>query len=141
MKDSGVGRAIFDDINLNFLTEASKELNKSKISHLNICSAEEEFISLYLCFFFNNKLYFFISGFDSKYEDFSLGAVHLKEIIDYCFENNIEEFDFLRGEDEYKYRFHPQSRHTLRTLLWRKSRFNVFWKALFKLSQAIKKSL
>jgi CelD/BcsL family acetyltransferase involved in cellulose biosynthesis len=132
--------SFFDsDTNLNFLTEVSDKLTESGISNFISYSVGNEPISFYLCFLYHKRLYFFISGFNSKYENLSPGAVHLKAIIDYCFENNINEFDFLRGEDEYKYKFHPQARHTIRTLLFRVTRLNFLWKILFKFYQIIKK--
>ena len=109
------------ETNYKFLSDLVKEFNKSNITHLSYCLCRNEIISLYLCFCHFNKLYFFISGFDTKYESYSLGSIHLFKIIEYCFKNNIAKFDFLRGSDKYKYRYHPKETSTRRIIIWRKS--------------------
>ncbi len=113
-------------VNYNFLSMLTDELNTGR--NLLVCSMEidNDLISIFLCFIHQKVLYFFISGFDNKYINYSPGSVHLKKIIDYCFENDIKEFDFLRGDDNYKFRFHPEVKRLDRYIIFnKKSIFNL----------------
>ena len=120
------------ETNYKFLSSLVKEFNKSNITHLSHCLCNDETISLYLCFRHFNKLYFFISGFNTKYESYSLGSIHLFKTIEYCFKNNIAKFDFLRGIDKYKYRYHPEETSTKRSIIWRKSFMGRIWRVVFQ---------
>jgi CelD/BcsL family acetyltransferase involved in cellulose biosynthesis len=75
------------------------------------------FPSIFLCFLFNNKLSYFLSGYDPEFEKYSIGAIHLKYLIDFSFENKFSSFDFLRGDDEYKKRWHPEKSYSKRIIL------------------------
>ena len=46
--------------------------------------------------------------------ELSPGWVLLAYVIQWCCENGRYEFDFMRGDEEYKYRFGGVSRHVMR---------------------------
>jgi CelD/BcsL family acetyltransferase involved in cellulose biosynthesis len=134
--------SFFDlDNNEEFFKDIALQFNQNSLLFLNSCIINDEAASFYLGFLFHNKFYFFISGFSSKYVNLSVGTIHLKKIIDFCFDNQILEFDFMRGEDNYKYRFHPETRYTKRIIIIRKSRISIFRNYLFNIYQSFKKYL
>jgi CelD/BcsL family acetyltransferase involved in cellulose biosynthesis len=140
---SQTGSISFFDLagNMDFIKDIVEQFSQKSILYLNSCIINNENASFYLCFLYQNRLYYFISGFNSKYDGFSIGTSHLNQIINFCFDNGISEFDFMRGEDEYKYRFHPEARYTQRTIIIRKSLFGVLHNIIFKIFQFIKKLL
>jgi len=103
--------------NISFIQQIVKEYNNSSFLLYSLCQIDNQTKSIYLCFLFNNKVYFYLSGFDLEFKKYSLGMVHLHKILEYCFNNNIYEFDFMRGSDDYKFRFHPEKRYLKRYLI------------------------
>ena len=67
-----------------------------------------------LCFDYKNKLWGYNSGvnFDIKY--WSPGWVIMAYDIQWCCENGRYEFDFMRGDEEYKYRMGGVNRFVMR---------------------------
>jgi CelD/BcsL family acetyltransferase involved in cellulose biosynthesis len=59
----------------------------------------------YLNFDYDNHIWVYNSGYSLKYRDLSTGWVLLAHLIQWAIENRREEFDFLRGDEDYKYRF------------------------------------
>lgn len=57
-----------------------------------------------LCFDYKNKLWGYNSGVSRDYMDLSPGWVIMGHTIQWCCENGRTEFDFMRGDEEYKYR-------------------------------------
>jgi CelD/BcsL family acetyltransferase involved in cellulose biosynthesis len=57
-----------------------------------------------LCFDYKNKLWGYNSGVSRDYMDLSPGWVIMGYDIQWCCENGRREFDFMRGDEEYKYR-------------------------------------
>jgi len=49
--------------------------------------------------------------------EFSPGWVLLGHVIEWCCQNNRHEFDFMRGDEEYKYRFGAENAHVMRALI------------------------
>ena len=75
--------------------------------------------SLYI-FKYGGKYYYYQSGFDPDWEKLSPGFL----LFSYCIENaiseGIKEFDFLQGEEEYKYLWTNKTRTNLNVKVYRK---------------------
>jgi CelD/BcsL family acetyltransferase involved in cellulose biosynthesis len=67
-----------------------------------------------LNFDYNGKLWGYNSGVSRSHMDLSPGWVLLAHIIQWCCENKRREFDFMRGDEEYKYRFGGVNRFVMR---------------------------
>jgi CelD/BcsL family acetyltransferase involved in cellulose biosynthesis len=67
-----------------------------------------------LNFDYKNKLWGYNSGVGREHMELSPGWVLLAHVIQWCCENGRYEFDFMRGDEEYKYRFGGVNRHVMR---------------------------
>ncbi len=67
-----------------------------------------------LNFDYKNKLWGYNSGVGREHMELSPGWVLLAHVIQWCCENNRYEFDFMRGDEEYKYRFGGVNRFVMR---------------------------
>jgi len=59
----------------------------------------------YLNFDYLNRIWVYNSGIDRRFMDLSAGWVLLGYLLQWANENKRTEFDFMRGDEEYKYRF------------------------------------
>jgi len=67
-----------------------------------------------LNFDYKNKLWGYNSGVGREHMELSPGWVLLAHVIQWCCENNRYEFDFMRGDEEYKYRFGGVNRFVMK---------------------------
>jgi len=67
-----------------------------------------------LNFDYKNKLWGYNSGVGREHMELSPGWVLLGHVIQWCCENGRYEFDFMRGDEEYKYRFGGVNRFVMR---------------------------
>jgi CelD/BcsL family acetyltransferase involved in cellulose biosynthesis len=67
-----------------------------------------------LNFDYRNKLWGYNSGVSRAHMELSPGWVLLAYTIQWCCENGRAEFDFMRGDEEYKYRFGGVNRFVMR---------------------------
>jgi CelD/BcsL family acetyltransferase involved in cellulose biosynthesis len=72
-----------------------------------------------LNFDYKNKLWGYNSGVGREHMELSPGWVLLSHVIQWCCENNRYEFDFMRGDEEYKYRFGGVNRFVMRAKVLR----------------------
>ncbi|MBI5351892.1 MAG: GNAT family N-acetyltransferase [Chloroflexi bacterium] len=86
---------------------------------LTFLEADGQRIAAALNFDYNNKLWGYNAGVDRAYMDLSPGWVLLTYILEWCCENKKTEFDFMRGDEEYKYRFGAVNQHVMRVRLTR----------------------
>ncbi len=59
----------------------------------------------YLNFDYSNRIWVYNSGIDRRFLELSPGWVLLGHLLQWANENKRLEFDFMRGDEEYKYRF------------------------------------
>ena len=67
-----------------------------------------------LNFDYQNKLWGYNSGVSREHMELSPGWVLLAHTIQWCCENGRYEFDFMRGDEEYKYRFGGVNKYVMR---------------------------
>jgi CelD/BcsL family acetyltransferase involved in cellulose biosynthesis len=67
-----------------------------------------------LNFDYGNKLWGYNAGVNRANMDLSPGWVLLSHMLKWCNENHRAEFDFMRGDEEYKYRFGAINRYVMR---------------------------
>ena len=72
-----------------------------------------------LNFDYKNKLWGYNSGVSREHMELSPGWVLLGQVIQWCCENGRYEFDFMRGDEEYKYRFGGVNRFVMRAVVTR----------------------
>ncbi len=75
----------------------------------------------YLNFHYLDRLWIYNSGIDRSFSEYSPGWVLLGNLLKWANENGIREFDFMRGDEEYKYRFGGVDRYVLRATLLREN--------------------
>lgn len=84
------------------------ELSKENWTRLYFMEIDNKKVSACIAFDYNNIRYLYNSGFDPDYQHLSCGlllnATSLKDSIEYKFDR----FDFLRGDESYKYHLGAQ---------------------------------
>jgi len=68
---------------------------------------------LYGCIF-NRKLYFLTSGRDINYLKYSVGQLHMMHVIKDAISRDLREFDFLQGDEPYKFYWTRSARKYMR---------------------------
>jgi CelD/BcsL family acetyltransferase involved in cellulose biosynthesis len=87
---------------------------------LAFLEADGQRIAAALNFDYNNKLWGYNAGVNRAFMDLSPGWVLLGYVLQWCCENKRTEFDFMRGDEEYKYRFGAVNQYVMRTKITRK---------------------
>jgi CelD/BcsL family acetyltransferase involved in cellulose biosynthesis len=86
---------------------------------LAFLEADGQRIAAALNFDYNNKLWGYNAGVNRAYMDLSPGWVLLSHVLQWACENKRFEFDFMRGDEEYKYRFGAVNQYVMRVKLTR----------------------
>ena len=76
-----------------------------------------EFAAGYLNADYLNRIWVYNSGLDRRFMEYSPGWVLLGHLLQWANENKRDELDFMRGDEEYKYRFGAVDRHIMRVTL------------------------
>ena len=88
---------------LTFHQNVIEELWKEEMIRFCFIKAEGKLIAGIYLLLYNNNVYYYQSGFDPAWRKLSPGTLLFYYCIRSSYENKKEEFDFLRGDEEYKY--------------------------------------
>jgi CelD/BcsL family acetyltransferase involved in cellulose biosynthesis len=97
-------------------------------------------------FRYKSKFYFYLSGFDPQYSKYGVANLLIEHAMSNCVQEGLTEFDFMRGAEEYKYRWNTLSRWNHKVVLIRKgflaasknSLYNHYWSYGNKLKYLLK---
>ncbi len=109
----------FDEEKKRFLTPQMRQFmrgvvhwaHQKGILHLAFLEIDGIKAAAYLAFDMLNRLWVYNSGIHPDFWDFSPGWVLVAYQIQWANENRREAFDFMRGDEEYKYRFGAVDRY------------------------------
>jgi predicted N-acyltransferase len=126
--DSFLGLMEHDEDKAGFLHDAMREQMKAIIhtAHKNgwlwlaFLEADGQRIAANLNFDYNNKLWGYNAGVNRDFMELSPGWVLLGHVLQWCCENKRSEFDFMRGDEDYKYRFGAVNQYVMRAKLTRR---------------------
>ncbi len=114
----------------SFFKEVFISFFKNNILALSFLKYNNEFISAAVCFDYAEKRQVYLPGFDTKYSNLYPGIVLTYYNIKEAIGKNYSEFDFLKGDEDYKKRFLGIKRKNYKLYLY-KSKFIFF---IFRLS-------
>lgn len=105
-----------------FLTQIMRSQMKAmihamfKAGHLQLAFMEVDGQKAagYLNFDYGGRIWVYNSGLDQGFRELSPGWVLLGHLLQWANEHGRREFDFMRGDEEYKYRFGAVNRHVMR---------------------------
>ncbi|MFC1782579.1 GNAT family N-acetyltransferase [Planctomycetota bacterium] len=96
----------------NFHFQVASRMSVISCLDLYYLKLENKIVSMLYGFNYNKKIYYYNSGFDIAYKDYAVGMLLIKNIFENCISHGIIEFDFLRGQSPYKFKFMPDKRNT-----------------------------
>jgi len=104
----------FDQQRVNFLESICMEYSKNGLLRIFVLRDSDKIVAYRLGFLHNNIYYDWNTSYDIAYKNMSVGILLCDYVVRYCFAEKIEEFDFLRGEEDYKKRFATGNRELLK---------------------------
>jgi CelD/BcsL family acetyltransferase involved in cellulose biosynthesis len=84
---------------------------------LSFLDISDQKAAAYLSFDYLDRIWVYNSGLDRRFMEVSPGWVLLAYLLRWANENNRTEFDFMRGNEDYKYRFGAVDRFVLRAVV------------------------
>lgn len=110
-----------------FHVSVAKKLFKKGFLILNAININEKIAAVIYGFKTDRCYYYYLSGFDQNYAKFSLGNVLVGLTVKEAIENGAKIFDFLRGNESYKYLWTDKEKRVYRVII---SRGTIVSKAL-----------
>jgi CelD/BcsL family acetyltransferase involved in cellulose biosynthesis len=85
-----------------------------------LCDSNEPISAIY-GLRYGNKHYYYQSGADTSWGKYSVGTVLLNLVIEKCFGDGLDEFDFLKGTEAYKASWMSRQRREHQIKMYRRS--------------------
>ncbi len=110
-----------------FLTQLMQDhiLNTTQLAmthgwlHLAFLKINAQKAAAYLSFQYDQRLWIYNSAWNLQFAQYSPGWILLAKIVQWGMENGINELDFMRGDESYKYKFGGVDRFVMQARLQR----------------------
>lgn len=121
MADSEEKKTFLQPARREFLGEMMRQASAEHRLELAFLEIQGEKAAGFVCFDESNRVWIYNSGIAEQWEELSPGWVLLARIIAQAIEEGRSAVDFMRGDEEYKYRFGAQDGAIERALIVRKA--------------------
>lgn len=91
--------------NRAFFTELAPVFHAAGYSDLSALRINGRIISAVFALKYKKNFFYWIPVFDPEFLKYSPGKVHIQMLLKKCFEEGYREFDFMRGDEPYKYKW------------------------------------
>jgi CelD/BcsL family acetyltransferase involved in cellulose biosynthesis len=98
----------------DFHREVASQLLEREILDLYRLDLNGRAVALLYCFAEKGRGYYYLGGFDPEYARYSVGTVLTAYAIQQSIARGHAVFDFLRGNEAYKYRWNVQEKRNYR---------------------------
>ena len=75
---------------------------------LSYYKVNDKIAGMSLNFTFNKRFYHYLSAFEAEFKQYSISRLLLYEVLQRCFKDDTEKFDFMLGEENYKHFWNPR---------------------------------
>ena len=94
-----------------FFLSLAEEFSRRGWLELGVLSFNSSEIAYLLCFNYNGTLYLYNAAYDTRYARLSPGIMAITMCLEDAIRRGIKRFEFLRGNEAYKYRFGAHDHH------------------------------
>jgi CelD/BcsL family acetyltransferase involved in cellulose biosynthesis len=119
VSSKGIASPFLNPEYLSFHREACEHLSRDSLARVYMLHFRDEPAAFLYGFTYDNKFYAFQTGYDSGLDAFSPGDIIFQMAYEHLIGEQVEEFDYLRGGEEYKNQFGDMRRRTETTLIFR----------------------
>ena len=88
-----------------FICDISEQFLKTNNLSLIVLKMSNLVLAVHLAFFHNNQYLYYLPSFNSEYKKYSPGRLLLEKSIEYAIDRKYKKFDFLNGDEAYKYNY------------------------------------
>lgn len=116
-RSSGVDKAHFmDEAMATYFLDMAEDMAGTGWIDLALLNVDDEPASAYLSYIYGDRLYLYNSGYSQRFAAYSAGVALLAYRIHKAIRQGVKWFDFLRGDEEYKYDFGAKDTFVYRAL-------------------------
>lgn len=117
-----------------FFEDIFEKFNSNKWLELWFLSLDEKPITYMINFYYKNKIYFYNIAYDKDYAKSYPGVHLISVVLQDSFKRQVDEYDFLRGDESYKYFWTQTSRPLYQIVVYQRTlKSKLSFMFLFKL--------
>lgn len=125
----------------DFHRKVAKEFLKNNWLHMGVLKANDNIIACQYSFLYNYKTYFYQVGMETGFDKYSLGSIVIANMIKESIKRGCSEYDFLRGDEPYKFHWAKNTRRNIETTIWNTSIKSMVLYCLTISKKMLKKTL
>lgn len=106
-KEKGTKSILDSQENSSFIKEVSLRLSQRGFLDLSCLKVDGKIAAIALSLVYNNRFFYYIPSYNAEFSKLSISRLLIFDLVRKCFDNRFDEFDFMLGEESYKYDWAP----------------------------------
>jgi len=123
-KEAGETGAFADPKIRDFNLDVAQHFNQKNMLRLVSLNVDEVPSACSYGFVYEGKFYYYLHGVDPAYSRYSVGNLIIVNLLKKCMAEGLTEFDFLRGDEGYKFRWTQSSRKNYNFVIGKRQLFS-----------------
>jgi CelD/BcsL family acetyltransferase involved in cellulose biosynthesis len=113
----GISGSFADSRVKEFYREVARKFLKKGWLYLSSMNIDRDVASALFGCVYNNKFYAITEARNIRYSNYSVGHLHCMQLIKYAISRNLREFDFLQGDEPYKFYWTKSARRYMQLII------------------------
>lgn len=114
----------------------AKKLFQNELLHLSYLEINKQIIAVHFGMNDGNRFYFYIPSFDTEFGKYSIGQLLIYHLILDASKEGCQYFDFLKGEEAYKYNWGAVNKHNVEYTFTNTTLRSGFFTFLFQINKS-----
>ena len=114
----GMGGASTDALFWEFHRKIARQFMEKGWLLLGVLTADDAVAACQYSFQYGGKAYYYQSGMDQSFGKYGVGVILMADMIKESIRRGLGEYDFLRGEEEYKSHWTNKARNSAEIIVW-----------------------
>jgi CelD/BcsL family acetyltransferase involved in cellulose biosynthesis len=113
-KRKGAANILRNRLVREFFGRVARVLHNQKFVDCSYLEVQNGTRAVHFGIVYGHKYYSYLTAFDSRYRSYGVGRILQLHVLRHCFEDGLNEFDFLVGAETYKFDWNPSVRRLYR---------------------------
>lgn len=122
MQSKGEVSTLEEDCFKRFLKEATPYMAKYHTAWMDVIERDDEILAAALNFVANGRVYYYMGGFQESISSIRPGVNLFARVIKRSIESKMKKYNFLRGEEPYKYRWNASDAESFNVTIFPEGR-------------------
>jgi len=141
LKEVWLMMSFYDDRFNRFFSDVAQKFAENDWLKLCFLYVNGELVSSLCAFTYDGAVYYEFGAYDRKWSKYAVSTILINNLIEDAIKNREKTFDFMRGYEEYKFKWNTKIRRNFDVVIFKHSLIFIIYRTTYKIFNTLKNKL